>query len=202
MEHGISAAILAGGAGKRLGGINKSAQEIGGVTILSRMLSVISGLFNEIILVAKPEEETYRQYGLLITPDVITGKGPLAGIHSALIKASNNVVFVFAGDMPFLDESIIKRQLEWYYEYKPDILVPRMGDLIEPLHSIYSKKVTPALENYLRGSNRHAVRDFLLHAGAEYFELDASERINKAFMNVNSLADIVLAEEILRKDKT
>ena len=39
--------------------------------------------------------------------DEILGAGPLGGIHAAMKASSNDSIFVFAGDMPFLDKDII-----------------------------------------------------------------------------------------------
>ena len=57
MGNKISGVILAGGSNKRFGGITKANVVIGGECIISRIISTISGLFDEIIIVTnKPEE--------------------------------------------------------------------------------------------------------------------------------------------------
>jgi molybdopterin-guanine dinucleotide biosynthesis protein A len=56
MGNRISGVILAGGSNKRFGGITKANVVIDGETIISRIISTISDLFDEIIIVTnKPE---------------------------------------------------------------------------------------------------------------------------------------------------
>lgn len=197
MEPEISAAILAGGSAKRLGGIVKPAISVGGQTILSRMLSVLGEIFREIIVVSNSREQFYLEYNLVIVPDIIAGKGPLGGIHSALKNASGRAVFVFAGDMPLIDKSLIISEIYHFNRQNPDVLVPRAGELIEPLHAIYSKDITESLEAYLSAGNSFAVRDFLQNTRTAFFEPDDPSRLKNAFLNINSPGDIVIAEEIL-----
>lgn len=198
MVPDVTAAILAGGTAKRMGGIIKPAVVVGGQTILSRMLSVLNDVFTEIIIVSNSPEQFYSQYNLPVVPDIIKGKGPLGGIHSALLNSVGQAVFVFAGDMPLIDKSLILSQIVRYKKLDSDIVVPRSGEFIEPLHAIYSKNVSGTLEKFLLEGNGNAVRDFLNIAGAAFFEPGGQTGFKKAFLNINSPADIVIAEEILK----
>ncbi len=51
--------------------------------------------------------------------------------------------------MPFLDKKIIADQIEEFNRNNYDILIPKVGKLIEPLHAIYRKSVLPNLERFL-----------------------------------------------------
>jgi molybdopterin-guanine dinucleotide biosynthesis protein A len=50
----VAAAIIAGGAGRRLGGVDKTSLVVGGRTILERQLAVLQPLFSRIFLVLGP----------------------------------------------------------------------------------------------------------------------------------------------------
>ena len=84
MTNRISGVILAGGSNKRFGGITKANVVIDGETIISRIISTISNLFDEIIIVTnKPKEfQEFIQYK--IVEDQYLKAGPLGGIHAAL----------------------------------------------------------------------------------------------------------------------
>ena len=58
-----------------------------------------------------------------------------------LMSTSADSIFVFAGDMPFLDKKIVTDQIEEFNRNNYDVLIPRVGELIEPLHAIYRKSV-------------------------------------------------------------
>jgi len=94
--------------------------------------------------------------------------------------------FVFAGDMPFLDRSIIEMQIKEYEKLKPDILVPDVNGLIEPLHSIYSGSVANVLEEFLNSPERPAVRGFFDSVNVVYMQFSDSAKVKMAFKNINT----------------
>ena len=194
MTRKISGTILAGGAGKRFNGQVKPKIVVDGKTIISRILSATTDLFDEIIIVTNNPEEFSDLSFCRIVPDVIPGAGPLGGIHAGMKASSNDAVFVFAGDMPFLDPEIITRLIETYGVSDCDVLIPEIGDLIEPLHSIYDVSLAENLEAYLRGKRSRAVRDFIKTLKVQYLPFDGSEKNKRAFTNVNSPADISPAQ--------
>jgi len=191
----ISAAILAGGSGSRFNGIMKPKIIIGGEMIISRMLSVLGNIFTEIIIVTNTPSE-FEEFSLCkIVSDEITDSGPLAGIHAALKASSYNAVFVFAGDMPFPNQHIIMKIAEGYENDDCDALVPRIEGYTEPLHSVYSTSLVKAIEEYLSVKDRIAIVDFLKTVNARYCEFEKSAENLKAFTNINSPDDIVIAEK-------
>ncbi len=190
MDGRISGVILAGGAGKRFKGLIKPKIVVDGTSIISRILSVIADLFDDIILVTDKQEEFDEFHSCMIISDEIPNTGPLGGIHAAMKNTSGKCLFVFAGDMPFLDKGIIIEMIRAYDPLKYDALVPRVGKNTEPLHSIYNTSLAESLEIFLKGDGDHAARDFINTLNVCYHELDATERTRKAFTNINSPSDL------------
>ena len=190
MANRISGAILAGGSNKRFGGINKSNVVIDGETIISRIISTISDLFGEIIIVTnKPEGfQEFSQYK--IVEDQYLKAGPLGGIHAALMASSEDAIFVFAWDMPFLDKKIITDQINEFNKRQHDVLIPEVDLSIEPLHAIYKKSVLNDLERFLSEEKSRAVRDFLSEVKVIYFQIPKTKKTEKAFVNINSPSDL------------
>lgn len=199
MTENISGVILAGGANTRFEGKMKPNLFIGGQTIIGRISVILKDIFRELIIVTNTPGE-FRQYSdFKIVPDAYLKIGPLGGIHAALKASSMKSVFIFAGDMPVLDKKLILLQIEAFEKIRPDILVPRSGEYIEPLHSIYSKSVLPHLEDYISGNTKFAVRDFIRTMNVSFFETGSEAK--NAFMNINTPEDITKAEEILQQLK-
>jgi molybdopterin-guanine dinucleotide biosynthesis protein A len=190
MANRISGAILAGGSNKRFGGITKANVVIDGETIISRIISTISDLFVEIIIVTnKPEEfQEFIQYKMV--EDQYLKAGPLGGIHAALKASSEDVIFVFAGDMPFLDKEIISDQINEFSKGQHDVLIPEVDQFIEPLHAIYRKSVLNHLERFLLEGKSRAVRDFLSEVNVGYLQITKNEKTEIAFANINSPSDL------------
>ena len=197
MIHNISGVILAGGANKRFDGMTKANIVIDGKTIISRIIDTIKDIFDEIIIVTNTPEEFKEYINYKIVSDQILKAGPLGGIHAAIKTSSKEALFVFAGDMPLLDKKVIIRQIEFYNSHKCDILIPRINTYIEPLHAIYNISIIETLEDYLTGNHDYVVRKFYKRQNVRYMQLKGSEEISNAFININSPADIPIAEKIL-----
>jgi molybdenum cofactor guanylyltransferase len=188
--EGFSGAILAGGSGSRFNGTVKSKLIIQGDTIISRVLDVIGGTFNEKIIVTNTPEEFLEFKSCIVVSDYFEKAGPLAGIHAALKASSSEAVFVFAGDMPFLDREIINYQVSEFIKRKYETLVPRSGNLTEPLHAIYSISIIPALERFIIEGRSRAIRDFLSEINTGYLDFPESANLKKAFTNINRPEDL------------
>jgi len=190
MEGGISGVILAGGASRRFGGITKSNIVVDGEKIISRIINTINDLFSEIIIITNTPSEFQDLSRYRVASDHFQNAGPLAGIHSGLILSENDAIFVFAGDMPFLSKEIIEEEIRQFRLNESEILIPRIGELIEPLHSIYRVSVLPRMERFLAEGKNRAVRDFLSGLHVDYFILQDSEENRRAFTNINTQRDI------------
>jgi molybdopterin-guanine dinucleotide biosynthesis protein A len=190
----ISGVILAGGENKRFGGITKSNILVGDSTIIFRMINTISELFEEIIIVTNTPDEfqPFRQYK--IVPDQFLKIGPLGGIHAAIKNSTKESVFVFAGDMPFIDKELIIDQVECFNKSTADAVIPSMNNEIEPLHAIFHCSVFEKLDNYLATNNKYAIRDFLEIINVSYMKLPDSEKTRKAFTNINTPGEAEKAE--------
>ena len=199
MQFKITAAVLAGGPGSRMKGAVKPNLVIGDKSVLTRILDVLKGIFDEIIIVANRPEDFTGYEGFLFTSDQYKGKGPIGGVHAALKAAKGDAVFIFAGDMPFLNTELILRQSDLFNEMDCEILVPRIGSSIEPLHSVYRRSVLGFLEEYLDTSESYAVRDFLQQRDVRFMDLDIEMR--EFFTNVNMPSDITEVERILKKER-
>jgi molybdopterin-guanine dinucleotide biosynthesis protein A len=191
MKHGIPAVILAGGKGKRAGGVLKTEIMVGGSTVFARTEKVLQGIFDQIIISTNTllSFSPYDKYTQV--PDIKKGAGPLAGIHAAMhsMKGSS-AVFVFAGDMPFLDIELILMMIEHYRNNPTPALVPKVNDYFEPLHTIYSLSLLPEIEKYLDSERKPSVIGFLKKVDTDYIVLDDSEKVRKAFTNINSPGDL------------
>jgi molybdopterin-guanine dinucleotide biosynthesis protein A len=190
MKNRISGVILCGGANERFGGITKSNLILRGETIISGIISTIKNLFSEIIIVTNTPAEFRELDQYKIVEDQFKMAGPLGGIHAALRSSAGDAIFVFAGDMPFLDKRIITAQIKEFEIRDYDILVPKIGPLIEPLHAIYRLSVVNGLERFLTTEKSRSVRAFLDEMNVGYLQLEESEEIQKAFTNINSPSDI------------
>ncbi len=197
MQKKMTAAILAGGPGSRMKGVIKPNLILGDKTILARMLDVLEGIFKEIIIVTNTPEHFIRYEGCLLTGDHYKGRGPIGGIHASLKAATGDAVFIFAGDMPFLNRELIIKQSDLFSELECEILIPRTGSSIEPLHSVFRRSLLSSLEEYLVSPGSYAVRDFFSERDVRF--MDLGDEMREIFTNVNFPSDIPQIERIIKK---
>ena len=107
--------VLAGGLARRMGGGDKARLEIGGVTILDRVLATLSGQCTGIVINANGDPKRFADTGLEVIPDNVPGfAGPLAGILAGLdwlAAQDNGVAWMLSvpGDCPFLPDDLVER---------------------------------------------------------------------------------------------
>ena len=107
--------VLAGGLARRMGGGDKTRIEIGGVTILDRVLACLSAQCAGIVINANGDPKRFADTGLPVIADNVPDfAGPLAGILAGLdwLAAQNNGIewmVSVPGDCPFLPDDLVQR---------------------------------------------------------------------------------------------
>src|SRR6266542_1829680 len=140
----VSAAILAGGLARRLGGADKAALVVGRARIIDRQLAALSAVADDIRIVAN-DMDRYAAIGVRVIPDAIAGAGPLGGIYSALLDARHDRVVVLACDLPFVTVALLQRLVaELGSGEEIDAVVPRSARGLESLCAVYSRRCAAA----------------------------------------------------------
>jgi molybdopterin-guanine dinucleotide biosynthesis protein A len=101
-EIAYDAIILAGGAGKRLGGNDKALVAVGGQTLLDRALEAVEQA-SRVIVVGPPRETASA---VIFTSEEPAGGGPAAAIAHAAHVVQAKVVVVLAVDVPFASAAV------------------------------------------------------------------------------------------------
>ncbi len=197
MHYPCSGVILAGGLSTRLGGRNKALLDIGGKTILDRLLSLFEGLFEEIILVAN-DPENYLDQDFVITADLLDVRSSLTGIHAGLFTATRPHAFFAACDAPFVKREVIEAILD-RIEPGIDVVIPETETGIEPLCAVYSKNCLIPAERNLRRENFQIRRMFkkLRVRTVSPKVLTSRDPELISFFNINTPEDLDKARRIL-----
>jgi len=103
----FDAVVLAGGAGQRMGdprGTDKAGLDVGGVTLLDRVLSAVADAQHRIVV--GPRRPT--AWPVTFTMEEPAGSGPAAAIVHGLSFVDAATVIVLAADMPFAATAVPK----------------------------------------------------------------------------------------------
>jgi len=192
-----TAAILAGGRARRLGGRDKSRIVIGGRTILAHQLDVLQRLVPRIVIVANAPE-SFADAGVPVLTDAVPGSGSLGGIYTALADAPGPVL-VLACDMPFVTAPFLARVIEAGQE--ADIAIPRGTDGYQPLCANYAPSCAGPLR---RRIEQGALKVVDLLADVRVRELGPDEIApfdpdGVLLLNVNTEGDVIRAERAARE---
>ena len=148
-----TAAILAGGRARRLGGRDKSALRVGAGSILERQLSVLRTLTPHILIVGRhasppsPRGDfgaAQADTDVRFVEDRIQGAGGLGGLYTALVEAPTEQVLVVACDMPFISAPFLAALAA--VGATADAAVPRDGRGTHPLCASYQRRIADRLK--------------------------------------------------------
>ena len=193
--------MLAGGGSFRLGR-DKTLETVGSVSLLERVLSQISFLNSEIILVTTPDfpySRIGRYPGLRVVNDIYPGSGSLGGIYTGLKRARSFYNLVVACDMPFLNRGLLRYMIA--ISGGSDAVVPRLGEYLEPLHAVYSKACIAPAESLLK-QGKLRVGGILDRVKVRYVDADEINCFDPghlSFFNVNTKSDLAKARGLLRE---
>jgi molybdopterin-guanine dinucleotide biosynthesis protein A len=181
----VSGVIQAGGRSVRMGGRPKALIEVGGRSIIERVLAVLAPAVDEVLVVTNTPE-LYAFLGLPMVGDVYPDHGSLGGIYSGLKAAAGQAALTVACDMPFLHPEIVKLVAERAGE--GDVVIPRVGRQLETMHAAYGKACLPHIEARLEAGRLKIVDFFERVRVVEIAEADVARFRDPqiAFMNVNA----------------
>jgi molybdopterin-guanine dinucleotide biosynthesis protein A len=172
--------VMAGGQSSRMG-TDKSLLPINGRSMIEAICRQLVGNFEQILISAK-EELAFAFLGFPIVKDKVCGQGPLMGLASALESSTNQLNFVTACDIPYIDLRFVRRMLREAQNF--DVVVPIRDDgRLEPLFAIYRKSVIPAINSVLSAGGRK-MSDFFDRCNVKYIPLDA-----RNFANLNTITE-------------
>jgi molybdopterin-guanine dinucleotide biosynthesis protein A len=179
----VTGIILAGGLSTRYGA-DKALAEIRGLTLVERIVRVMTAIFRRVILITNTPNR-YRFLNLPMYEDLVKGIGPLGGIYTGLKRMEGRLGFVAACDMPFLNPDLVRHMVAIQGDF--DAVVPKMDWKIEALHALYSKSCLPAIEKLI-GSRQYQVFKFFSQIDVCYIN-EAEIRLHdpdlRSFYNIN-----------------
>ena len=178
----ITGVILAGGLGRRLGGIDKGLQELRGRPLAVWVVERLAPQVDELLINANQNGERYAAFGHRVVPDQIPDfAGPLAGLHAALSAAAYPLVATAPCDSPFLPADLVSRLFSALTATGADLAVARTFDQPHPVFCLCRREVLPHLTEYLAGGGRKIDRWYATLKVVEVAfddEADAFENIN------------------------
>ena len=185
-ENG-SAIILAGGKSSRMGR-PKALLEFDGAPLIFHLARRLKDLFDEIVVVAAPEQEL-PELPAMVVRDEVAHQGPVGGIYYGLKAAEKEICFVTSCDVAFLNPSLISYFLRQIVNY--DVVVPYWEERLQPLHAVYQRSVLPLLKEQLARAELRPIYLYdkvrTLRIGED--EIRSFDPEGLSFLNMNTPSD-------------
>ena len=187
MNDKITGVILAGGLGRRMGGIDKGLQELRGQTMVHRVIERLAPQVDELLINANRNVERYAAFGHRVVPDRIPDyAGPLAGLHAALSAATQPLVATAPCDSPFLPADLVSRLLSALTATNADLAVARTFDQPHPVFCMCKREVLPHLSEFLASGGHKFEHGYATLKAVEVAFDDEAE----AFENINTREEL------------
>ena len=193
-----SALIFAGGRATRLGGLNKALLDVGGASIVERILAGLGPLVEERVLLAN-DASLADQPDVRLIFDPEPHAGVLPALAAGLAAAEGDLCLAVACDMPFVSRRLFEYMLEVQQRDDADVVIPRTTGFLEPMHAVYRR--LPTLQAIRAALQRGDQRMISYFAAVRVREMDEAEWRSidpqgTAFFNVNTAEDLAEARRI------
>lgn len=196
----MTSIVLAGGKGTRLGR-DKLREVVGDDALLQRVIDRLALISDDILVVVAQGQATPVLPEVARTVvDLYPSGGALGGLYTGLVASNTFYSLVVAGDMPFLNPSFLRYMIQ--LSPGNDVVIPRVGEKMEPLHAVYSRDCLEILQQQVEQGKRK-LHEFVKQVSekhkvryVEEAEIDRFDPHHLSFFNINTPADLEKAKAL------
>lgn len=190
----VSAALLAGGASRRMGR-DKAHLPLAGVALATRTTRLLAAHFEDVLLVGgePPADAPGRRI-----PDPEGPVCALRGIVAALDAARAERVLVVATDLPLLAPELLLALVAWP---EADVVLPRRAGRAEPLCALWARERVQPLARAHLAAGRLALHELVAALGVSWLEEEDLRAVDPADLmlaNANTPEEWARLERLAR----
>ncbi len=191
----VGGLLLAGGISRRMGAPDKMLRDVGGASLLSRVIARIAPQAGPLLLNANGDPARFAAYGLPVAADIVPGHaGPLAGILTGmdwLRRHHPGVDWMVScpTDTPMIPADLVDRLMAAVWSQGADMACAMSGGMVHPVVGVWPVR--------LAGDLAHAVRDRdirkidLWTSGYRMARVEWPGGSRDPFFNINTREDLV-----------
>jgi molybdopterin-guanine dinucleotide biosynthesis protein A len=195
-----AAVILAGGKSSRLGPGSKAMIDLAGMTMIQYVVDRLETQASPILISVQDDPSEVVVSGLLNIPDLVQRhRGPLTGLCSAMqhVKETSDGQWLLMCpcDAPFVPLDLAIRLYDEALKDDAPVSVVRYENVVQPTFSLWNMSVFQQVHEAVFTAGRGGLMsmlDLIPHT-----RVDWEQGNIPPFFNVNSAADLVIAERLL-----
>jgi len=186
-REAVTGVVLAGGQGRRMGGVDKGLVELDGKPMIAHVLDRFRPQVAELLINANQNTERYGAFGYPVVADAVGGfAGPLAGLHAAMARATHSLVATVPCDSPFLPFDLVQRLMEGLTTNAAELAVARTFDQPHPVFALVRQSVAGNLQTFLASGGR---KIDAWYAALKVVEVTFDDEAD-AFRNINTREEL------------
>ena len=199
MPPSITALILAGGRGMRMGGVDKGLMPLGNAgnfanfgkrAMVEQVIERLQPQVGRILVNANQNTEHYAAFGHPVITDAMPDfAGPLAGVQAGLLHCQTPLMVTAPCDSPFLPLDLVSRLAHALENNGSDVAIAVTGEgkthQSHPVFCLLKTTLLPHLSDYLSAGGRKF--------GHWYSTLQTTEvhfSDEMAFRNINTVEEL------------
>ncbi len=197
--HDITALVLAGGRGTRMGGVDKGLQTFNGTPLalhtLLRLQMQQGGLIGEVMINANRNLAAYEAFGAPVWPDSLPDyAGPLAGFMTGLERCETPFLMTVPCDTPLFPPDLAVRLADALGRENADIAMAAAREedgqiRTQPVFCLLRADLLESLVAFTHEGGRKIDRGTALHKTVTV-PFDQPHDDPRAFFNANTLAEL------------
>ena len=195
----ITALVLAGGRGSRMGGVDKGLQNFNGAPLalnaVMRLQSQEGGLIDKLLLSANRNLAAYEAFGAPVWPDTPSDcAGPLAGFLTGLERCETPYLLTVPCDSPLFPLDLARRLASAFEDDSTEIAMAAAREddgqwRAQPVFSLMRVELLESLVAFTQGGGRKIGRWTDQHRTV-LVPFDQPGDDPRAFCNTNTLAEL------------
>jgi molybdopterin-guanine dinucleotide biosynthesis protein A len=201
------AILLAGGRASRMGGGDKCLRLLTGKPLLWHVIERLRPQLRDMVINANGDPARFWEFGLPVVPDGIAGQpGPLAGILAGLDWAARErpvaaCVLSVSTDCPFLPPDLLARLAD-EIGGGADIATAASNGRLHPVIGLWRVSIREDLRQALVQEGLRRVETFCERHRSAVANFPGNLNLPGGavdpFFNANTLADLALAERLVK----
>jgi len=183
----VTGLILAGGQGRRMGGVDKGLKTFQGKPLVQHVIERLRPQVAALLINANQNLDVYARFGHPVFADDIGGfAGPLAGLQAGLTRAQTPLLATAPCDSPLLPADLVDRLYGALVSKAAQLAVAMTGDQPHPVFTLCRREVLHSLDLYLAGGGR---KIDAWYASLDVVEVPFDDEA-EAFANINTLEEL------------
>jgi molybdenum cofactor guanylyltransferase len=175
--------ILAGGKSQRMG-TDKGMLPLNGKPFITHIHNAMKPIFGDNIVVVS-SNAAYDAFGYNRIEDLISDKGPVGGLYTALKQSKTKFNLVLSVDIPLITTELV----QWLVDNHDDsylVTQVQVDEKVSPLVAVYDRALRTLLGEHMAG-NQLKLRDVIAEVNVQ--TLIVPQKWSSQLQNINTEED-------------